>query len=145
MLYEQCAGDLNAIAPIISNFFLMAYALINYACFAASFTKSPGNLVVTVTLYVNLDGCFTGWRPSFRYYNQWVSLVASLLCLAIMFIINWWTALITIVLVIMLYSYVSYKKPDINWGSYGQAFHYTQVLRSLRKMEVVDEHVKNYR
>ena len=62
-----------------------------------------------------------------------------------MFIINWWTALITIVIVIMLFSYVSYKKPDVNWGSYGQAFHYTQVLRSLRKMEVVDEHVKNYR
>ncbi|XP_065911797.1 solute carrier family 12 member 2-like [Dysidea avara] len=120
-------GDLNAIAPIISNFFLMAYALINYACFAASFTKSPG------------------WRPSFKFYNQYVSLCASLLCLAIMFIINWWTALITIVIVIMLYSYVSYKKPDVNWGSYGQAFHYSQVLRSLRKMETVEEHVKNYR
>ena len=120
----------------------MAYALINYACFAASFTKSPGNCLA-VPIYASL--VFTGWRPSFRYYNKWVSLVAGLLCLAIMFIINWWTALITIVLVIMLYSYVSYKKPDINWGSYGQAFHYTQVLRSLRKMEVVDEHVKNYR
>lgn len=143
ILYKQFLGDLNAIAPIISNFFLMAYALINYACFAASFTKSPG--VYDLSIYVNLNDCLLGWRPSFRYFNQWVSLVASLLCLAIMFIINWWTALLTIVLVIMLYSYVSYKKPDINWGSYGQAFHFTQVQRSLRKMEVVDEHVKNYR
>ena len=121
----------------------MAYALINYACFAASFTKSPGKYLL---FYLFNSGKFLiGWRPSFRYYNQWISLVASLLCLSIMFIINWWTALITIMLVIMLYSYVSYKKPDVNWGSYGQAFHYTQVLRSLRKMEVVDEHVKNYR
>ena len=89
-------GELNVIAPVISNFFLMSYALINYAVFAASLGKSPG------------------WRPSFKYYNMWVSLVGALVCVVIMFLINWWAALVTIVIIIALYKYVDYKKPEVS-------------------------------
>ena len=88
-------GDLNVIAPIISNFFLIVYALINYAVFAASLGRSPG------------------WRPSFKYYNMWVSLLGALLCIAMMFLIEWWAALVTIVIVIVLYKYIDYTKPQV--------------------------------
>lgn len=52
-----------------------------------------------------------GWRPSFKYYNMWVSLVGAILCCVVMFVINWWAALLTNVIVLGLYIYVSYKKP----------------------------------
>ncbi|CAD5113608.1 DgyrCDS2766 [Dimorphilus gyrociliatus] len=120
-------GHLNAIAPLISNFFLMSYALINYSCFDASFAKSPG------------------WRPAFKYYNMWLALFGAILCLAVMFIINWWTALITFFLNISLYAYVHYKKPDINWGSSTQAHVYKNALNSTLKLVSVSEHIKNYR
>lgn len=41
-------ADLNIIAPLITNFYLAAYALINFCCFHAAFVKP------------------LGWRPSFK-------------------------------------------------------------------------------
>ena len=41
-------GDLEAVATLLSNFFVAAYTLINFSVFHASITKSPG------------------WRPSFK-------------------------------------------------------------------------------
>jgi len=83
------------IAPLISNFFLCSYALINYACFDNSFAHSPG------------------FRPSFKFYNKWVSLAGSLMCVFCMFIISWWTALLTFFFFVAIYIYVAHRKPGI--------------------------------
>ncbi|KAI3411843.1 hypothetical protein GPALN_001906 [Globodera pallida] len=120
-------GNLNLIAPLISNFFLCSYALINYACFDNSFAHSPG------------------FRPSFKYYNKWVSLVGSLMCVFCMFIISWWMALLTFFFFVTIYMYVAHRKPDVNWGSSGQAHSYRNALQYVSKLERTEEHVKNYR
>ncbi|NXN30951.1 S12A1 protein, partial [Nycticryphes semicollaris] len=120
-------AELNTIAPIISNFFLASYALINFSCFHASYAKSPG------------------WRPAFRYYNMWVSLFGALLCCGVMFVINWWAALITYAIELFLYIYVTYKKPEVNWGSSTQALCYINALDSALALTTVEDHVKNFR
>uniref|UniRef100_A0A673XHJ3 Solute carrier family 12 member 2 n=1 Tax=Salmo trutta TaxID=8032 RepID=A0A673XHJ3_SALTR len=118
---------LNVIAPIISNFFLASYALINFSVFHASLANSPG------------------WRPSFKFYNMWVSLAGAVLCCVVMFVINWWAALMTNVIVMGLYIYVSYKKPDVNWGSSTQALTYHQALTHSLHLSSVEDHIKNFR
>ncbi|GAB6029314.1 solute carrier 12 [Chamberlinius hualienensis] len=120
-------AELNAIAPVISNFFLASYGLICYSCFHASIVKSPG------------------FRPAFKYYNRWISLLGAILCLAVMFIINWWTALITFGICFALYVFIAYSKPDINWGSSTQAQSFKAALQSVIKLNYVEEHVKNFR
>ncbi|XP_012941934.1 solute carrier family 12 member 3 [Aplysia californica] len=123
----QLIADLNAIAPLISNFFLMSYALINFSCFDASVARSPG------------------WRPSFRFYNKWLSLCGAVLCIVVMFIINWITALITFGCVGTLFVYVHHRKPDVNWGSSTQAHVYRSVLIQTLKLVRIGEHIKNFR
>ncbi|RWS24953.1 solute carrier family 12 member 3-like protein, partial [Leptotrombidium deliense] len=120
-------GELNAIAPIISNFFLAAYCLINFSCFHASTTNAPG------------------FRPGFKYYNKWVSLIGATLCLIVMFVMNWWTALLTFALILFIYIYIYYRKPDVNWGSSTQAETYVRALKAITKMNDVADHVKTYR
>lgn len=59
-------------------------------------------------LYTSL---LPGFRPAFHFYNKWLSLLGALLCLAVMFLINWWAALVTFVFNGALYLYIRHKKP----------------------------------
>lgn len=52
-----------------------------------------------------------GWRPSFRFYSKWLSLLGAVCCVVIMFLLNWWAALIAFGIVLVLLGYTLYKKP----------------------------------
>jgi solute carrier family 12 sodium/potassium/chloride transporter 2 len=49
-LVYMLPGDLNVVSSLLSNFFVAAYALINFSVFHASLIKSPG------------------WRPAFKVH-----------------------------------------------------------------------------
>uniref|UniRef100_A0AAR2JTU6 Solute carrier family 12 member 10, tandem duplicate 1 n=1 Tax=Pygocentrus nattereri TaxID=42514 RepID=A0AAR2JTU6_PYGNA len=120
-------AQLNVIAPLISNFFLCSYALINFSCFHASITNSPG------------------WRPSFKYYSKWTALFGSIISVVLMFLLTWWAALITFGIILFLFGYVTYKKPEVNWGSSVQAGTYNMALSYSVSLSSVADHVKNFR
>uniref|UniRef100_A0A2C9GV90 Uncharacterized protein n=1 Tax=Anopheles dirus TaxID=7168 RepID=A0A2C9GV90_9DIPT len=119
-------ANLNLIAPLISNFYLASYALINFCTFHAATVKP------------------IGWRPTFRFYNQWVSLFGTVLCVLIMFLIDIISTGVTMVLIFVLHLAVIYRKPDVNWGSTTQAQTYKSALTAALKLQCVGEHVKNY-
>ncbi|KAI9522154.1 hypothetical protein NQZ68_038790 [Dissostichus eleginoides] len=120
-------ADLNTIAALISNFFLCSYGLINFSCFHASITNSPG------------------WRPSFHYYSKWTALFGAVISIVLMFLFTWWAALFTFCIIFFLFGYVNYNKPKVNWGSSVQAGTYNMALSYSVSLSGVDDHVKNFR
>ncbi|EDV92859.1 bumetanide-sensitive sodium-(potassium)-chloride cotransporter [Drosophila grimshawi] len=119
-------GQLNLIAPLISTFYLASYALINFCTFHAAFVRP------------------LGWRPTFKYYNAWISLFGFAMCVGIMFLINYVAAIITFGIIFALYLVVMYRKPDANWGSTTQAQQYKAALMAVHRLQNVSDHVKNY-
>ncbi|XP_047996146.1 bumetanide-sensitive sodium-(potassium)-chloride cotransporter-like [Leguminivora glycinivorella] len=118
-------ADLNAIAPLITNFYLASYALINFCTFHAAFVHH------------------ISWRPTFRFYNMWVSLLGTVLCGAIMVLLSWMMAMVTVLIFLVLYLIVHYRKPVADWGSSTEAQRYGAMLQSLR--EINQKHsVKSY-
>ncbi|XP_078020563.1 solute carrier family 12 member 10, tandem duplicate 1 [Epinephelus lanceolatus] len=120
-------ADLNNIAALISNFFLCSYSLINFSCFHASITNSPG------------------WRPSFHYYSRWTALFGAVISVVLMFLFTWWAALTTFCIIFFLFGYVNYNKPKVNWGSSVQAGTYNMALSYSVSLSGVEDHVKNFR
>uniref|UniRef100_A0A3B3BV68 Solute carrier family 12 member 3 n=1 Tax=Oryzias melastigma TaxID=30732 RepID=A0A3B3BV68_ORYME len=119
-------GNLNTIAPIISNFFLASYKNIKFHCYS-------------------FNCPLLGWRPAYKYYNMWLSLLGALLCCVVMFVINWWAALLTYGIEILLYIYVTVKKPNVNWGSSTQAVTFVSSVSNALSLSGVEDHVKNFR
>uniref|UniRef100_A0A7I4YD32 Solute carrier family 12 member 3 n=2 Tax=Haemonchus contortus TaxID=6289 RepID=A0A7I4YD32_HAECO len=120
-------GNLNVIAPFISNFFLCAYALVNYACFTACLSQTPG------------------FRPAFRFYSPWLSLFGAVMCVSIMFVMSWPTTLFTCSFFFAVYSFIRHLKPDVNWGTSTTATTYKHAYNGVMKLTKDEPHVKNYR
>ena len=120
-------GDLNFVSSLLSNFFVATYAIINYSVFHASVHKSPG------------------WRPSFKFYNKWISLLGSILCIVVMIMMDFKTALATLIVMILLYIFVKTRSPNVNWGSSSQSQTFLTALKAVQNLAKVEDHVKNYR
>jgi len=120
-------GELNAIAPLISQFFMLTYLLINFSCFSLEISKSPG------------------WRPSFKYFNKYTAGFGSFLCLSIMFLLNWSYALVASVVAFLLYSYVQWIDPEVNWGAAPQARKYYSAYKAILRLRKTKSHIKNWR
>jgi len=120
-------ADLNVIGVVASNFFLAAYALMNLSCFHSEYTKAPN------------------WRPSFKYYNKWASLVCAVVCVGLMFLMDWRVATGTIVVQIILGSYVYYANPEANWGSAADAQTFMSAMNTTQQLTDNPDHVKTFR
>jgi hypothetical protein len=89
-------GDLNAIAPVLSMFFLTSYGVLNFSAAMEGMINSPS------------------WRPSFRVPYV-LSLVGAFACFAIMFMIDAGATFIALFLTIAVYLVTQYRQVRSPW------------------------------
>lgn len=120
-------GDLNAIAPIITMFFMITYGLLNLATFYEAATKNPS------------------YRPTFKYCHWSLSLAGAVGCLGVMFLINWLWAAVSIVLIGGLTWYIRYREIESRWGDLQSGVAFERARKSLLRLEEEAYHPKNWR
>ncbi len=120
-------GDLNAIAPIITMFFMITYGLLNLATYYEAVTKNPS------------------YRPTFRYCHWSLSLAGALGCLAVMLLINWVWAITSTIVIALVYAYIRYREIEARWGDLQGGVIFERARKSLLRLEESSYHPKNWR
>lgn len=118
-------GDLNAIAELVSMFYLAAYGFINLSFFLESWTGSDFN-------------------PSFKV-RKGVGLLGFLATFIVMSQLNVLAMIAAIVFIAGMYLYLSRKQVVLGTGDIWQSVWATVVKKGLRRMEGTSDHKRNWK
>lgn len=120
-------GDLDAIAPIITMFFMITYAGLNWATFTEAFSRNPS------------------YRPTFRLSHWSLSLAGALLCSGAMILIDWRWAIGSALIMIGLHRYLARQEIVVAWGDANGGAALERARRNLLVLENERYHPKNWR
>jgi len=121
------AGDLNAVAEIISMFFLIAYGMINLSAFVESRSGNPS------------------FRPRFRWFHWWTGLAGAVACVVAMFEVNQRYAMVSIAITGVIYFYLKKRDIKTNWGDAKAGYIFQSTRNNLLYLETAKFHPKNWR
>ncbi|XP_058481283.1 solute carrier family 12 member 7-like isoform X2 [Solea solea] len=120
-------ASLDAVAPILSIFFLMCYLFVNLACAVQTLLRTPN------------------WRPRFKFYHWTLSFLGMSLCLSLMFVSSWYYALVVMVIAGCIYKYIEYRGAEKEWGDGIRGLSLNAARYALIRLEEVPLHTKNWR
>ena len=113
-LATVAVGDLNAIAPIISMFFLATYGIINYAT------------------YYEFRAGSTAFRPTFKYGGHRTSLAGTIACVGVIIAINPLAGAFAALVFVGLYGYLRRRDVPDRWIDSAGSYHYTRARTHLQ-------------
>ncbi len=120
-------GHLNIVARIVSMFFLISYGLLNYATWYEAHSESPS------------------FRPRFKWFNKYLSLLGCLFCVAIIFALDIEYGLVAAAILAAIYQYVKGKAVPSRWADSSRS-HGMQIIRKqLLAVQEEPEHDRDWR
>lgn len=120
-------GDLDAIAPIITMFFMVTYGTLNLACFYEYYSGNPS------------------FRPRFKRSNWWLALMGTLGCLIAMLLIDFLWAIVSLLAMAALYWSILRIGIKARWGDVHSGMAFERARLALLKLEKEPVHAKNWR
>ncbi|MGK0236779.1 MAG: amino acid transporter [Candidatus Pelagisphaera sp.] len=119
-------GDLNAIAPIISMFFLATYGMLNFVSFIERIVSNPS------------------YRPTFRVH--WiVSLTGAIGCIGVMFLLSSIATIAATTFMLGLYIYLQQKRYKTAWGDMRSGLWFSMTRWALVRFQHSARHTRNWR
>jgi len=120
-------GGFNAVAALITMFFLYTYGMLNLAAFIEATGNNPS------------------FRPRFRAFNWLTALLGALACAGVAVLIDPLPAVIAFLVIIALYWHLKRRQLNTTFGDARRGFIYTAVRNNLLKLRGMAEDPKNWR
>ena len=120
-------GALNAVASVITMFFLYTYGMTNLAAFIEAFGGNPS------------------FRPRFRWFHWSTAFLGAMGCVGTAFLISPWAALVAVVAVGGLLWYLRTRELRTAFGDARRGFVYASVRKNLLRLSNMKEDPKNWR
>lgn len=108
-------GDLNAVAPVVTMFFLTVYGMVNIVAALETISGDPS------------------WRPAL-HVPWWLCLAAGVGCFWVMFLINPTAAMIAIVIEFVLWSALARREKRAGWGDVRRGVYEALIRWSLIRL-----------
>ncbi len=120
-------GNLDAIAPIITMFFMVTYGTLNLACFYEGHSRNPS------------------FRPRFKYSHWTLALTGAAGCLVAMLLMDALWALAALAAIAALYVAIRRIGIRARWGDVRSGVAFERARRALLRLEEQPPHPKNWR
>ncbi len=120
-------GALNAVAAIITMFFLYTYGMINLAAFIEDFSANPS------------------FRPTFRFFHWSIALAGGAGAIVVCFLINWQAALVALALISLFLWHLRTRQLRAVFGDARRGFLFNHTRNNLYKLYRLPDDSKNWR
>ena len=122
-------GEVNLAATFVTIFFFTTYAALNFACAVLIISGAPN------------------FRPEFKWYSWPISLVGTVLCLMVAFVVDARIASTSLVLAFVVFFVLSVSRAgkEINFAEVSQALIYQFSHRYLLTLDLRKAHPKFWR